>query len=737
MIRFLNLRLKNFLLFEDLEIEFSKDPNRPVTVIRGENETGKTTVFRAFQWAIFGKESLQQLDPEEAHPFRPVWLLGEPGQETTEATLLFEVEKDEGGLPMRWQVVRKAVTDYSPEAGYTDDEIELSIQNEIDGTFQPANKNNIDIIVARYFPADTRGFYFVDADEADQFVGGPSGLAFDVSKMRKSVTRSLQQLLGLKTLSDSKARLKQTAADKTKELSRLVDDERVNELQGKVNGFDAEKKRLENDRTTCAAGVDEAKDKVAQYKRSLAGLGEQQEELEGLNKAVEDAQEAHSGLSSDETGANTHLGTLLKSEELYASLMKPLLDEVTGTLTPMRVDGVLPPHEVGLLPKLLEDKMCVCGRPLDDDHDDHLEAREHVEERLKVSKEFAESHEYLHKVLTSVERQASLSHQNWSHHASQVMDGAREAYDEARKAWEHLQEAKEARENFGLDTSEVSIAENIGGLTTWEGLLSDREEELRDLDKNLETNTSDSRSASEKLRVALRSNTELGPVQHELMVTQRLHDIVDEVGKRIESNQIPAVSDQCNHIFRTVIQATDRSHFSEVGVEPVHLAAGTQYGLYAKDGKGGPKPIKTANGASRRALAVAYVLALTEVTGSRVPFVADSLLHALSGIVKLSTIQYLVDGERIEQPIIFCTRDDVSDGGRAVADLLQAHTGSTYTLTTQTWVVQDGLGAVARADPRATNDVCSVICGCSILEFCEVCEIVGDPERDDLVRRAN
>ncbi len=731
MIRFLNLRLKNFLLFEDLEIEFSKDSNKPVTVIRGENETGKTTLFRAFQWTIFGKESLQRLDPEKDHAFRPVWLLGEPGPETTEATLLFEVERDEGGLPMRWQVVRKAITDYSPESGYTDDEIELSIQNEIDGTFQPANKNNIDIIVARYFPADTRGFYFVDADEADQFVGG--GLAtFDVSKMRRSVTRSLHQLLGLKTLNDSKERLKQMAATRTRELSRLVDDERINELQDNVNGLAVEQKRLEDARATCAEGLDEAKEKVVEYRSRLAGLGEQQDELAGLNKAVEDAQGVYSGLSSDEAGANTHLGTLLKSEELYASLMKPLLDEVVGTLTPMRVDGVLPPHEVGLLPKLLEDKMCVCGRPLDDDH---LEAREHVEERLKVSKEFAESHEYLHKVLTSVERQASLSHQNWAHLASQVMDGARGAYDDAREAWEDLQTAKEARKNFGLDTSEVSIAENIEGFTTWEDLLSQREEDLRGLDKDLETNTSDSRSASEKLRIAQRSNAELGPAQHELTVTQRLHDIVDEVGKRIESNQIPAVSDQCNHIFRTVIQATDRSHFSEVGVEPIHLAAGTQYGLYAKDGNGGPKAIKTANGASRRALAVAYVLALTEVTGSRVPFVADSLLHALSGNVKLSTIQYLVDGERIEQPIIFCTRDDVSDP--AVAHLLQAHTGSTYTVTTQTRVVQDGLGDVARADPRTTNDVCSVICGCSILEFCEVCEVVGDPERGDLVQRAN
>jgi len=181
-----------------------------------------------------------------------------------------------------------------------------------------------------------------------------------------------------------------------------------------------------------------------------------------------------------------------------------------------------------------------------------------------------------------------------------------------------------------------------------------------------------------------------------------------------------------DQIFREVIQATEDSNFSEVGIHTDESKASNPHGLYVLDGNRREQSLALANGASRRALAVAYVLALTESTGSRVPFVADSLLHALSGKVKLTLLQYLINGERLEQPVIFCTRDDVSESG--VKELLARYSGSYATLTTQTKVIRDGVGEVMRYDSRTENRRCSVLCQCSISEFCEVCELVGDAD---------
>src|SRR5690625_2929964 len=52
-IKLLNMRLINFKGIKDLEIDFNGDDTR----IYGENGTGKTTVFDAFVWLLFNKDS--------------------------------------------------------------------------------------------------------------------------------------------------------------------------------------------------------------------------------------------------------------------------------------------------------------------------------------------------------------------------------------------------------------------------------------------------------------------------------------------------------------------------------------------------------------------------------------------------------------------------------------------------------------------------------------------------------
>lgn len=52
------LKLHNFRQFKgEQTIEFSCDPNRNVTIIKGDNTSGKTTIVQAFIWALYGKSN--------------------------------------------------------------------------------------------------------------------------------------------------------------------------------------------------------------------------------------------------------------------------------------------------------------------------------------------------------------------------------------------------------------------------------------------------------------------------------------------------------------------------------------------------------------------------------------------------------------------------------------------------------------------------------------------------------
>lgn len=50
-----SIELQNFRQFINEKIDFSTDPERNVTLIIGENSTGKTTFAQAFFWCLYGE----------------------------------------------------------------------------------------------------------------------------------------------------------------------------------------------------------------------------------------------------------------------------------------------------------------------------------------------------------------------------------------------------------------------------------------------------------------------------------------------------------------------------------------------------------------------------------------------------------------------------------------------------------------------------------------------------------
>src|ERR1035437_780858 len=58
MIQLRRAQFKNFRLLRDVEIEFSTDAAKPLTVVRAENDTGKTTLLHALRWCLFGDSAL-------------------------------------------------------------------------------------------------------------------------------------------------------------------------------------------------------------------------------------------------------------------------------------------------------------------------------------------------------------------------------------------------------------------------------------------------------------------------------------------------------------------------------------------------------------------------------------------------------------------------------------------------------------------------------------------------------
>ena len=56
--KLLRAEFQNFRLLRNLELEFASDPNKNLTIIRAANDSGKTTILHALQWALYGDSAL-------------------------------------------------------------------------------------------------------------------------------------------------------------------------------------------------------------------------------------------------------------------------------------------------------------------------------------------------------------------------------------------------------------------------------------------------------------------------------------------------------------------------------------------------------------------------------------------------------------------------------------------------------------------------------------------------------
>lgn len=711
MIQFVSLRVENFALYPYAEITFSRDENMPLTVIRGENESGKTTLMRAFVWSVFGARALPDI-PEVRHPIRPVWLTDDEEIETS-VKIRFDVSTDRG--TSRYQLSRRAVTKEKEDAvEYGPEEVRLL---QFDGDeWLEQDDHKIHVLQRNYFRPELQDFYFIDADKAVEFVGGPEG-RHDESMMRKSTTQAVRSLLGLNVMKKASDRLETLRTEFSRQVGRLSSDKEQQALAKELANAEEQYQKAKIDLEETMKEKRNCKDKLEEAKRTLDSDLAAFEELEELNHGIEELESELKDHDSAKAQVTTDLGNVLHSAELHSALMISAIDSVKEELQPLKKKGVIPPSELELIPRLLSAGECICGTPLKKGS----APWKTLDEQLREQEKDADSSRYLASaldfVLTAKSSFSLGQGPRWHDGFRETLHEFGEIDGASRELQIRLEDLKEQRKDESSKSSTLrSQQQYLGDLERRFGRLESQAAEHANRKADFEAKK---RSIEAKLRSADKAEARTRTVRYAAEIASDLRDLIHDAYDTIESEQVEDVSSTMNEIFRDVISATSDSLFAEVGVRPVEDG---EYEPFAKDG-GKDKPLALANGASRRALAVAFVLSLAEETRTQVPFVADSLLHAMSGTVKSKVVDYITSGDKIGQPILFGTRTDLLDA--EVTELLKSRCGKSYTLTSQTHVGGDVVRAAQKA--KFTKQV--VVCECGIDEYCPVCERLDDAER--------
>lgn len=744
MIRLRRIDIRNFVCFDHIVVAPSVDLEKRLTVIRAENGSGKTTFLRAIRWGMYGEQGLPGTKTRTFSIHPADWRPTEKGI-VTQVEIEFETDGStrihgaaDGpttvyNLKRRVTTIRSSATrDDRPDYRRVREKATLMKKQPTTGWTPIPHPTSV---IEELLPWGLRDFFVMDADKAADFVGGSENKAIARREVINKTTNAVQSLLGIDVFKDATGRVERLERKFGADVTKAIGDVDLNALQEEL---------------------EERRRQRANLERALADHGRQRRELgDALRRAYDDLETEVKGVGAAEQlserlrkvrrqrkQASDRYGTTLlrlagqlESINLLGALVRPMVERTHEALKPLHDSGVIPLRHLQFVRGLLDEGICVCGQQLPPNG----AHRKHLEDRIAKTADQERRADYLgqlYDVAHSLFR--SVNAATWQDRTGQLTQDAvslRDELSELSREQREIDAALNTIDEDKIQTIRDEIAALKTQLNTVDRKLADSEialppivEEIRSLDKRIRQRTRTERVAADK-----RAAEKLAGA----IVT-----ILTRAYRTIEGAQVDDLSQRMNLLFAQMAanvsdddvpnaeanKATLRM-IAEVGVRPVNDATG-EYEICAFNRRGRLMPPIEINGASRRVLALSFVLALCKESRTYAPLIADSLLNFMSGAVRRNTL--LATSENSSQPILLLTGSDLE--GKDEADIARRYAGATYTLTGQWDVVGEGGGDVVNCTVRRQV---AVVCECGPREFCDVCERLGQRESPGWSRRAH
>lgn len=664
--KLLRASFENFRLLRDLELRFSSDPVRKLTVIRAANESGKTTILNGLQWALYGDTAL----PGKGEDFRlhPIdWDSSGGRRVPITATVEFEVttyRRGPSGLRetrRQYRLVRSAFEEVDDKTSRrSPSTVKLFALNDTGASPIDAPE----ALINDELPPELRDIFFTDGDRALSFIEADVAL----STKRERVQRAIRALLGLGVIEEAIRHVRKAAADVNKQAKQVGAGSELNKIASRLEAIDDDIVKLEGELEDAKQQFVAFDEKVDETDRKIAAAL-QKGDKEKLQKDLEQAKRKIKQLDDQLNAANKEHSALFRGQYVATDLLAPVLDRAFNKLEELHDQGKIPNTTIPVLEDRLGAEICICGETLKPGDPDGHRRREHIQKLIDDSKRADEIQEVITDLYYGAKslRPVSGAGSRWREEYSKVVksrDGLQVLRDEAGRELRALelqldalpdtdiQGLREARRQYKDQrdrclSKQSSVDTQLTGLRReQEGLKQDRDRLLREQKKGVR-------------------------ILSELEVTQDVMRVLQSSYERITNEELKKVSDLMNSIFLEMIGADP-----EQGAIIRRAEISPEFDIIVY----GPNdrtlnPDRDLNGASRRALTLAFILALTKVSEVEAPNVIDTPLGMTSGYVKRSILRTAV--RESAQLVLFLTHDEIA----GCEDIIDEAAGVVFTLT--------------------------------------------------------
>ncbi len=729
------VEIENFVCFDDIVVEPSTDPERPLTVIRAENGSGKTTFLRALRWGMYGEKGLPGEVPSR-FPIHPAWWHPDAKGIETRVSIEFEADgssrnytstNNSTALYRLERIIKTvgvdAAKDNEQDFRRIEEQPAILMVKEIDGTWNKHEKGP-DAVIEELLPESLRDFFVMDTDEATDFVGGSENKTIPRQQVQEKTTDAITSLLGIDIFKGARGRVESAANRFSKKATKAIGDQSLIDLEDELSEARTTKSELESKISDEINREAELKDSLERVVDDFEAELQRSGSYEDLRERLRVNNQQYDEAVKSRKDRAAQLAEDLETTDLLACLASTAISHTYDFLRPLHDQGKIPVAHLPFVQSLMESGRCVCGQTL-------LEHNEHglrVQERIDEAAAEAERAGFLfqlHEAVLSLKLSAESS--TWNDRREE--NAARIAQlDEKISGLRNEKKDIDAKLD-SIDDTKISllrdeteaVQEQLSGCAL---NLSRYRDRLPELDKRI---------ASLKGTISQRQRNERAAADHRASeeIARYVVKILDSAYSAIESKQVDDLSERMDRLFHQIAANVSDDDFADaqpnkatlrmiaqVGVRPVETSA-NRFEIFALNNHGRAMPPVQINGASRRVMALSFVLALCIESQTRAPLIADSLLNFMSGAVRRNTLQ--ATSEHSNQPILLLTGSDLE--AQSEVESVSQNAGATYTLTGQ-W---DAIGAGSGGDVVnwTQQRQVSLLCRCGPREFCDICERTG------------
>ena len=631
--KLISASINNFRILKNVNLDFSIDKEKPLTVIQAANETGKTTCLNALIWGLYGSKALPQKGDYSLFPSDIV------DQERVEVSveIRFNVEHARGNsrgrsvLEKQEFALRRACFESAPSSdGQISRDNESAILYKItsEGT-EMLSEDEARRVIETALPSELKDVYFTDGDSAMSFIEA----AASQTAKRKRVADSIESLLGLKIVDQTVRHLGNVARQFSQKIDNTDYAKELERLNNHITSYEEDIAEAEENIRVANLELDELNKEINEkekQKDEILKLGDKSNLALQRNKIIDDI---HRFSKMNESTARSLL-PVIYNDSASRMLLGEHIATAQNMLAKLNKKKQLPQINLPILEELLGRSECFCGESLDPEVPEGNERRQSISNIIETSRQS----DYIQEIATS------LFYRLRSVNVAKANEEWLESYDKLSSDFTNAARAI-SNQQEQLEKIEVQINQID------DSQLQKINESLIILKKNQQSqllsigsNESNVKQNKERLNDAeaerQRVRSKLGKTNSSALnwdIANDVQKVFQLIIEKLKKEELKKVSEEMNRIFLSMIGSEEIATELPQRIQRAELTE--EYDIMVYGPNGHPlNPDVDLNGASRRAITLAFILALTKVSKVEAPNIIDTPLGMMSGYVKQSVL---------------------------------------------------------------------------------------------------